>query len=382
MGQSYSLPEKICSTKQVYEFYNNNWKTILYSNGDCEIYNKFKTLVSDEQESLREYLGAAIYNTKDVENFTKHLLTTKEGTTFSDYIGAMTNVNIDMTQKENPYEEFWNNPEGMERAAKIIRKPSQRDTSNIIEILQNISGEKSQKVHNVNIFAPTCGAQNQNKLDPCIIIGEVAKMLDVQISRSTLNLLNLWEYWNGLQKYNVYDNGVFMGYFYLKERTDSGQSCTIPLIPAGEASIPTSLVYTKYDYNLPHEITHAVHYCFVPFWDVSKEIVEIPAMMVERYFRIRDNNDFSPEFRRKQIGIALADLLSNDPDEFNTNYEKYANVFAAGHIASRFWHYAHYDKKYYSYVLGICMPENQLYQVKNLVRQSEYLNEVLSYINH
>lgn len=143
-----------------------------------------------------------------------------------------------------------------------------------------------------------------------------------------------------------------MGYFYWQV-CGGDHPRTIPLIPAGGDKSSLSLVVANEDFNLPHEITHAVQYCFIPFWEVPKEEVEIPAMMVETMVRRKKGVPFPPLFLRKQAALALADLLSSDPEEFNRNFETWGKFKDAGHIASRFWHYSNYDKKYYSYVLGL-----------------------------
>lgn len=158
-------------------------------------------------------------------------------------------------------------------------------------------------------------------------------------------------YFYNIQKYDIYDN-EFLGSVYVKIRLNEPPR-TIPIAPKESGVKAKSLVISDGGFNLPHEFTHGVHFCLYNFYDIDKDYIETPAMIVERIFRAEYNASYDDNFMRKQLAIAMADLSSETPEEFNLNYEKYGNIKNAYNVASRFWHYRLYDKKYYSYIYGL-----------------------------
>jgi hypothetical protein len=384
MGQKYSVPQSVRTSSQIYDFYRCNYEELLYNRGESPAYQLFQSSLDATSDStsvmmLRDYMGIV-----DDKEFIDHIMDVgSDNVTCNTYLRIM-NLVGKAHKKKRIYEKFWDNSAGMERAAKIARREKSSRDSKQICIVENILLERASvwnseelAMDSYELFANAVVPHHQS-LTVSEVIPIIEKLLQVRIHRAISNFFNIREWYHGLKKYCIYDNDEFMGYFYIQDLKAGEHPRTVPLIPAGTHDYPVTLIMINNDYNLPHEITHAVQYCFSPFWEIPKDIVEIPAIMVERYFRNIGGHNYSNGFIRKHVALALADLKSRNPQEFNANFEKYANVTNAGHVASRFWHYSQYDKKYWGYVLGILMKPESVLSLPELVRMSEYLDCILT----
>lgn len=320
-----------------------------HGDGKCAEYLEFQDKLDPIGDRhvfrLRDYIG------NPDTDFEKHLMDPSNEISLSTYLAVMNGS--DKEKQRKIYEVFWNNPEGMKRAEKVKRSPPVGRDHKILNMLREKASEWSEDetIHAAELFV----TPPQREMLVGEALAHVQRELNVVIRRSWYNLFEWRNRWNNFISYVVYDeNGTKKGYFYLKViKHGERHPQTVPLIPRGLGVQPLSLVVTPNNYNMPHEIVHAVHYCFQAFYDVPKQAVEIPAMIVERHIRDEYWDEFPASFIRKQVAVAIADLSSDDPHQFNEIFAKTANVTNAGDIASRFWHYGKYDKKYYTYVLGL-----------------------------
>jgi hypothetical protein len=89
-------------------------------------------------------------------------------------------------------------------------------------------------------------------------------------------------------------------------------------------------------------------------------------MTIERMCRERLAAPLSPNKARMCIALALADLDSANAEEFNAAFARHGCFTNVGNIASRFWHYYVYDKKYWTYIVGtyVTLPVRDLLERK------------------
>ena len=302
-------------------FYINNWKHILWNGTDTPLFKIFS--LSAKHPKITSYLG--IGKSNDVIEFERHVAD---------------NVISWDTKTSDEYDALWNFPENMERARKIDRNVE--GNNKIFKRLRRFSND-FKETESYRLFTPR---KNVTDIHVDEVTTTVGKMLGVKFTK----VFYIWEWMYGVSKYHIYDGETFQSTLYLK-LDDTIAPRTIPLIPLCDRSQAVNYVESPNGILLSHELTHAVQYSFIPFYNVPKSVVEISSMFVENLFRKWYNCAYSDKFIRKQIGLAMADLKSNTPDEFNSNFEKYARVKNAGHIASRFWHYSNYPGVYYSYLL-------------------------------
>jgi hypothetical protein len=350
MGNTNSLsvaPE--CQTSRVYRFYQENWQTLLATEGNTPIYDQFKKACT--LDSLCDYFGSGFTGVEEKE-FDDHLNDVSEPGLRQKYIDAMRSGTD--AERKVYYEKFWYHPENMHRARKIKKLPKDPLTPEAAKVRETLLLEATNRNWiqrpSWEIFAIPKQATFTPDQFP-MVVREVSNLLNVSLIPNWY----LYGYWTNTYKFSIYNSPLEgnkkIGEVYLRIKESGTQAKTIPLTPASDSSIARCLVITPPDFNLPHELTHAIHYAFVPFWKVSKTVVEIPAMIVENHFRQAADCEYSDHFLRKQIGVALADLHSETPEEFNEAFARFANLTDVGHIAARFWHYAKYDKK----ILLLCV---------------------------
>jgi hypothetical protein len=311
-------------------FYENNWNKLLYDPESKEYEEFCKTVTYDKAKHY--YKDEAC----GPDSFESHC--------------------YDGMEHRGNFKLFWTmNSSNLDRLKDYKRKPSMVDTD-LFRFLQ-------QKISNFNINpieASDIKIKPQNTLlNQHETIQKVSKLLKVTTYR---DYLYLWGYFYNIQKYDIYDN-EFIGSVYVKIRP-SEKARTIPLAPKESKVKSKSLVICLNDFSLPHEFTHGVQFCLHNFYDIEQEYVETPAIIVEQIFRSDHNTIYSDEFMRKQLAVAMADLASETPEEFNTKYEEYGNIKNAYNVASRFWHYRLYDKKYYSYIYGLISNDSPSHAIR------------------
>lgn len=382
---------------KVINFYNNNWHLILreqlqdyFNFGKTNIYDKFQNKVS--YTPLRKYLGSR-HGEGIYKEFEDNLMTTYLGS-LENYGKAMGSQYPDV--KKKAYALFWEHPENMTRAKKISKMQNRKETiSNMIipydkvkNILKIYFDENSPNWQTLpGYMIPNAGSGLQKTATPKemndVILPELEKLLNVMFIEESLSLYDRWNLGivktpsnskMTLKKYSIYEKTEkkFIGTVYVCYDSNIQQSKTVPLRPKSENNHAINLLITRPDFNLPHEMTHAIQYSFNTFWECPKETVEIPAMLVERHFRKKYKCSFDSSFLRKQVAIALADLDSTSPKEFNKLYEKYGKIKNAGHICARLWHFVNCRFKYFSYVLGLIMLEKNKKDLSDMVKNKYF----------
>ncbi len=374
--------QKITSKQHVDNFYNTHWQKLF--NINTELFGNFSSAVTFQP--MIDYLGAA--KTQPIIDYEAHLMD-----------------NYEKIETKEDYVNVWNCTENMERARLVPRHVI--PNKSMFDFLTSFTKEY-KTIDAYKLFEP----QKNTPIDTDTILKETGDLLDVKFKRcitfdytwgwhwfrswnyvwnkhfplsinfktmatyTTTTWFKSWRQFMYMDKYYIYENERFLSELYLK--IGDGFNKTIPIRPKQDNKHAINYIESPSDARLAHELVHAVHYSFVPFYDVHKSIVEIPSMFVERLFRNYYDCQFSSNFIRKQVGLALADLISNNPDDFNKNYEAYAKVKNAGHIAARFWHYSNYVGVYYSYVIGLVIPKLSPYEA---VRSTSYLENIVNNIS-
>jgi hypothetical protein len=183
-------------------------------------------------------------------------------------------------------------------------------------------------------------------------ISHVEKLLDVKIVNARylgslrLHFYNYW-YRLNLHRVYIYDHSDYVGSIIIKY-TDAN-AATTPLL----TTTPMQFISTTNNINLVHELTHGVHFTFVPFYKIPKDLVEVPSMCIENSIREIHAMQFTQRDISRQVALSIADLVANSPDEFNELYEKYACITNAGDVRARMWHFTNAPFKYYAYALGM-----------------------------
>lgn len=160
----------------------------------------------------------------------------------------------------------------------------------------------------------------------------------------------------GVQLYKIYDKtSPQTGYVYIKKY----DNCEVDVMDGITPLIPpfygpgTNLIICHSNPMFVRYLTTAVHYSFVPFYNIPNEVRHIPSINVETYYRAQFKYRWSDIYKRAQIALALADLESKDTEHFNQLYKKYSKFSDPGNICSHFQPYLNPNRIYYGNVLGM-----------------------------
>jgi len=312
------------------QFYDNNWHKLLYDPESKEYADFCKTVTYERAKHY--YAGDAC----EEDSFEAHC--------------------YDDMKHRGDFKKFWTmNASNLDRLKDYKRKSSMVDTELFRFLQQKISGYNTVPLEASDIkIQNTSVVLNQHET-----IQKVSTLLNVTTYR---DYFYLWGYFYNIQKYDIYKD-EFLGSVYVKIRADE-KARTVPIAPKESKVKAKSLVICSNSFNLPHEFTHGVHFCLYNFYDIDKDYIETPAIIVERIFRSEYNASYGDDFMRKQLAVAMADLASETPEEFNEKYEEYGNIKNAYNVASRFWHYRLYDKKYYSYIYGLISEDTPSHAIR------------------
>ncbi len=267
--------------------------------------------------------------------------------------------NNDLT--EDSYIKFWGATDNIKHMYAIDRKapPSILDHKKVLEFMKK---NKSDTKHSQILRNDTNIATGRMDIDDAIsklhTIGidfQYVRWALIPILSSVLNaickpLRYVFDipHINIFRKYRILYPGIDGKYgnkYYVYVVTNhSGPAETIPL----EQGI--SVVKATTNPQLVHELTHSVQHCFNSLQEFPKELAEIPAMMVENLFYPVDQ-----KYKDKHISLAIADLLSDNPDDFDKIFNETSNSTPHARVSNRFYPYITYPKQYYGYVLGLLM---------------------------
>jgi hypothetical protein len=313
-------------------YYEKNWHKLLYE-PESKDYGEFCKTVTYER-AKHYYEGDACEN----DSFEAHC--------------------YDGMENRADFKLFWTaNASNLDRLKDYKRKPSMVDTD-IFRFLQGHISKYNQYTIEACDLKSVIPSIYLNQHDT---IQKVSTLLNVKTYR---DYFYLWGYFYNIQKYDIYQD-EFLGSVYVKIRSNE-KARTIPIAPKESKVKAKSLVISDGSFNLPHEFTHGIQFCLNNFYDIETDYVETPAIIVERIFRRENNASYDDNFMRRQLAVAMADLSSETPEEFNANYEKIGNIKNAFNVASRFWHYRLYDKKYYSYIYGLLSDEEPDVAIRKL----------------
>lgn len=262
--------------------------------------------------------------------------------------------------KMNAYKRFYINPNGMYLAADIERRISYEPE--ILDILIRevkkynefpIDGYKlampnTQKTFRVEYifeqfskilhdYDPNFNVVIEKVFNPTEWYNSFWNLFGYQLPVEQLYVMTEYKIVEGIKYEKCY------GQFYL-ELTEAVHPC-IDKLQDGTCKI-SSLA----NFNLFHELVHVLQYSY---GHIDKAKAEILAIRLESEFRKQEGHPFTDNYKRKTFALAIADLISVTPMEFNSNYEKYGNIKNAYDVCSRMWHYSHYIGKYYGYALGL-----------------------------
>jgi len=149
----------------------------------------------------------------------------------------------------------------------------------------------------------------------------------------------------GYKLFHIYENDYFdeyIGSFYLKVLPKGHQPSTVPL------HHDVSLVKSPMTHQLTHELVHAIQYCYTLYYKYPKELVELPAMLLECKY-----SKPSREMIDRTVALALADLEADDPKTFDFVFTHLLETKPYVNVSNRLWHYTNYARMYYSYVFGL-----------------------------
>lgn len=359
----------MATEKEVVDFYNKNWVRIIYefvtNNGQSKTFNDFRNVVT--YEPVRLLVNPA--KTSLTQEFEAHLM---DGTiTPESYRFAIEN----QVDAERIYKEFWYNPDNMKRAKELTLKLPDPNSelgkrhAKVVAVLKTM----------INPFMPIRPAYTiQSHVIPQTDMNisdmqHYSSYLKVEFVRKwflgsiPLQILNWWFQLN-IQRFTIYDNKKPVGDMYLILK-HGVNPFTLPLMKG------TSIVVTAPNFNLIHESVHSVQYAFQSYWNIPRELVEIPAMCLENIARKDHNCELSKEQINRQAALALADLTTETPEDFNQAYEKFLRITNAGHIRAKMPHVVTNPQTYYGYVLGWARVDKSM--LSQAVRDPKYIESMV-----
>jgi hypothetical protein len=194
----------------------------------------------------------------------------------------------------------------------------------------------------------------------------VEKAIEICEYEMNIKIKRLFTFMPVYQLYAICDllTGKYVGYFYLRVIEKYEHPSTQPL---GDSY---SLIRSPLTIQLIHEILHATQYCFNSPFEIPKELVEIPAMMLEKKYA-----SCSDTFIDKTLALAIADLETDNFEEFDNTFNRLAQTDIYVKPSHRFWHYINYPKQYFSYALGLIIGDYSL--ISDWVRHPEKITNYI-----
>lgn len=372
----YAAMPKLKTFEEVKAYYDANWARIIFEKVRSKYghysptYDEFVARL--EYEPARNYVSP----TKALEARAFEEWTQKSSISRGDYLDAVINRRHDV---ERIYKAFWDNPEGMEIARRITPRlpvkgtPLAQKHEQIVAILQQylqpcVPPIKAWDVPQATVPQAEC-TFDETKWYTANLTG--VRFMERWYLGSVILQFQNWWYGLKIRRFDIVDWETIdkIGDMYLVE----GQRAeTLPLAPKGRV-----LVTSPNDFNLAHEPVHAVQFSFVNFWEIPREHVEIPAMFVEKMVREDKLIPIDGKHLARQAALAIADLTTESPDDFNAEYEKLMGVTEAGHIRSRMPQLANCPQAYYGYVLGLTCDRKKQDKIAEAVRDPSKIMDLV-----
>jgi hypothetical protein len=286
------------------------------------------------------------------------------------YKTVMDDLDATDEAKAAAYDKFWNDPQlkqGTELAAKIKRprKPNDADAKHMRFIL-------TKKLKSLAVLQ----LPPHEYIVPHDLIQEEYSLNTMLNVISTQTMFDVWAYDKKATRPTLFKvthaNSHLTTAIFSVIEDERGPECK--LVSPGIGKNPAlCIVYLKkynpeaVDFSFAHEVAHVVLHAMKPFYELTPGDHETFAMMIERLCRhdlcCLDKKTYddlqlcrpSPVFEKRQLAIALADLNSETPAEFNANYAKYLDLdlTKSGNVVAMFPQWARTPYEYYKYVIGM-----------------------------
>lgn len=334
MNLFYSVPESVDTVEAVDKYYaNRKYIMLLYDAVSVtdKTHEKFMSKITVPH--VKVYYNITGYAHKSTIERNRVI-------GLQEYIAARARKPVG-DEKKDIEEKFWNVTFNTDILNEFDRKQNNNshfDPEHVLKFLQrhNPREHVDYILSSTTEYAPI-------SIDDAIIQCEAATETRLKARWSLFNLF-------GYKCYSVVDERMrqTIGTVYVK--IGPGNPQTIPL-GKGMSLIksPKHTEPNRVTHQLTHELVHGVQYCFNNFYDIPKEIVELPAMALE--------NTLAPASSaviQKTVALSIADILADDVETFDTIFKEQAISTPPLNVANRFaWHYINYPRQYYSYALGL-----------------------------
>jgi hypothetical protein len=320
MNIFYKPPKNVYTYEQVDEYYRNRrYLILLYGILEWEDTVDDEFINNITSEDLRRYYN--ICGFKHEEEFIKNLSVRSE------------EYKKDIVKN---YEYFWNF-DGNKKYLQEFKRPisSLYNTTDVVNFLRRFQSGLSYD--RILMYNP---GREPVTLQKAIQDCEKETKVIIKEHYSLFNLLGLQCF--SISETNDKGHTAIKGYFYYRNEP---LPMTIPL------GLGMSFVKAPLTNQLTHEIIHAIQNCYTPFYKYPKELVEIPAMCIER-----KSMEVNQQYIDRNIALAIADIKADDPDTFDNVFNEESKSTPKVKVSNRFWHYIHYPRQYYAYVLGLIIP--------------------------
>lgn len=377
----YSTYPKLKTYKEVKTYYDEHWDKIIYEKARSHYgsysltYDEFVARL--EYEPARSYVSpSALARDKSPEAAKFESLTRVEDVSTRTHLGSGLYKLI--TEKER-YEIYWDHPEGMEIARRITPKLPAKGSSLALKHEQIVAQlRKYLQPYTPAVAAWTLAQasvpQMPMSVDDMKYYSDLMRVRFMERWYLGSIVLQLQNWWYGLKirRFEIMDWETIdkVGDMYLVK---GARAETLPLAPKGRV-----LVTSPDDFNLIHESVHAAQFSFVYFWEIPREHVEIPAMFVEKIAREDKRCSIDGKHMARQAALAIADLTTESPDDFNKVYEELMGVTGVGHLRARMPQLANCPQAYYGYVLGLTCERSNASKIHVAVRDPSKILELVS----
>lgn len=380
MNPFYKLRTSYNKSQDIEEYYNNRRYFVLLN----LLFNQTDTVDDEFQKRVTGSAVKSYFNVCNQSDLVKEFETNMSKGR-AEYVADQRNPKLSQEEKDMSYTQFWS----WNGNQSVLDKYQRSDTKDLLfnpTKLEKYLRSKKTNTTTPYIMRIKPDYKNVPIKDSIKIVEDIAHIIIIKSFSFLclfLMLLN-WITWllsklricNHMNKklscYNIYSlhHKQKIGYFYYLHDY-VGQPMTHPL------GLGYSLVMAPATHQTTHEIIHTVQNSFTPFYMYPKELVEIVPMYVENLLtntESRSNpligdfklSEFGELYRNRNISLAIADLKANTSSEFDEIFNKEMGCNFI-HISNRTPMYMHYDRKYYSYALGLIV-DIPIWQLQILIK--------------
>ncbi len=332
MNPFYRLPNIVDTVDLVDKYYaNRKYIMLLYDALSITDATHKKFMSATTVPRVRSYFNISDYVHKEAleEN-------SKAG--LQEYVTARRR-NFEGDDRKSIEEKFWN----VDFNTKLLNEFDRKQHESLFDLQHVVKFLRRHHPNKPTEYILSSGTQYQPiDIKDAVLQCEAATETRLKSRWSIFNLL-------GYKCFSVTDERTQenIGTVYVK--ISAGNPHTIPL-GKGMSLIksPPGSIAGSVTHQLSHELVHGVQYCFNKFYDIPKEVVELPAMALENALV-----PASEECLQKTIALSIADILADNVETFDTIFKETAQSTPPLNVANRFaWHYINYPRQYYSYALG------------------------------